>query len=82
MLIEYVNAALKKARYETLEDGKIYGEIPDLQGVWAEGATIEECRSELVEVIEGWLFLKLRDRDTIPLIDGLDLNKVTPADAA
>ncbi|MEX1140347.1 MAG: type II toxin-antitoxin system HicB family antitoxin [Bacteroidota bacterium] len=82
MLTAYINAALKRARYETLEDGLVYAEVPDLKGVWAEGKTIEECRSELVEVIEGWLFLKLRDRDPIPVLEGIELTAKTPADAS
>ena len=82
MLIEYVNSALRRAKYETLENGKIYAEIPELQGVWAEGKTVEACRSELVEVIEGWLFLKIKEGDQLPVIDGIDMNKRIPADAA
>jgi predicted RNase H-like HicB family nuclease len=81
MLSSFINAALKRAKYETLENGVIYAEVPELQGVWAEGKTVEECRNELVEVIEGWLFLKLKDGDPIPVLEGIDLNAKLPADA-
>lgn len=81
MLSSYIAAALKKARYESLENGNVYAEIPELQGVWAEGRTVEECRNELIEVIEGWLFLKLHDGDPIPVIEGIDLNAKLPANA-
>jgi predicted RNase H-like HicB family nuclease len=81
MLSSFINAALKRAKYETLENGVIYAEVPELQGVWAEGETVEECRNELVEVIEGWLFLKLKDGDPIPVLEGIDLNAKLPADA-
>lgn len=81
MLTAFINACLKKAKYETLENGTIYAEIPELQGVWAEGKTVEECRNELVEVIEGWLFLKLKDGDPLPVLEGVDLNARLPADA-
>lgn len=67
MLTAFIHAGLKKAKYETLENGMVYAEIPELQGVWAEGKTVEDCRNELVEVIEGWLFLKLKDGDPLPL---------------
>ena len=30
-----------------------YGEVPDLPGVWASGETLEMCRRELKDVIEG-----------------------------
>lgn len=78
MLSDYVNAALKRARYENLETKQLYAEVPELVGVWAEGSTMEECRQELIEVIEGWLFLKIKDGDVLPVLDGIDLNiKVT-----
>ena len=74
MLNDFIIAALRHAKYETLENGIMYADVPELQGVWAEGKTVEECRNELVEVIEGWLFLKLKDGDPIPVIEGVDLN--------
>ena len=45
--------------------------IPGFQGVWANMTTVEECRQELVEVLEEWLILKIRDRDSIPIIEGV-----------
>lgn len=65
MLTEYLNKQLDKARYELLEDGTYYGEIPGLRGVWSNAKKLENCRKELREVLEGWLILKLRDRDPI-----------------
>ncbi len=45
MLIEYINAALAKAKYEIVEDDvSIYGYIPRLKGVWANATTLEACR--------------------------------------
>ena len=73
MLVKYINAAMDTARYEIIEDGTYYGEIPLCQGVWASGETLEKCREELQEVLEGWLILKLRDGDPIPVISGVDL---------
>lgn len=74
MLTAYIQAALRRAKYEMLENGTVYAEIPELQGIWAEGKAVEECRNELVEVIEGWLFLKLKDGDPIRVLEGVDLN--------
>lgn len=74
MLTEYIQAALKKAHYEIMEDGRYWGEIPGLQGVWADGDTLEECRETLREVLEDWLLVRLRERLRIPLLDGVDPN--------
>lgn len=58
LLTEYVQAALKKAKYEILkDDGSYYGEIPELRGVWANADTLEECRNELREVLEDWILI-------------------------
>lgn len=66
MLTEYIQKALEKAHYKFLEDGTWFAEIPGFQGVWANAATVEECRHELTEVLEEWLVLKIRDRDPSP----------------
>ena len=73
MIIEYTNAALKKALYKVLEDGSWFAEIPGFEGVWANGANVEECREELREVLEEWLILKIRDKDVIPSIGVLQI---------
>jgi predicted RNase H-like HicB family nuclease len=70
MLTKYIHAALARARYELLEDGRYYGEIKLCPGVWAQGNTLETCREELQEVLEEWLVLKIRDRNPIPAIGG------------
>lgn len=75
MLTEYIQAAMRQARYEILsDDGSFYGEIPGFQGVWANAATLEDCRNELVEVLEEWIFLHLTDNTPLPVIDGLKLS--------
>jgi len=46
MLTKYVHAAMGKARYETLpDDGMYYGEIPGFDGVYANAASLEACRT-------------------------------------
>ncbi|MBI5473360.1 MAG: type II toxin-antitoxin system HicB family antitoxin [Ignavibacteriae bacterium] len=80
-LSSFIQAALRRAKYEILENNRYYAEIPELQGVWVEAETLEACRSELIEVIEGWLLLKLRDGDVLPILDGIDLNQKVAADA-
>jgi predicted RNase H-like HicB family nuclease len=73
MLSEYIQKALEKARYKVLEDGTWFAEIPGFEGVWANATTVEECRHELMEVLEEWLVLKIRDRDSIPEIEGVGI---------
>lgn len=61
MLTEYIRAAMHRATYEILpDDGTFYGEIPGFQGVYANAASLEECREQLQEVLEGWIILGLR----------------------
>jgi len=67
MIREYIEAALERARYEVINDEEsYYGEVPELQGVWATGKTLEECRRNLIEVIEGWLIVRLKKGLPIP----------------
>jgi predicted RNase H-like HicB family nuclease len=76
MLTEYIQAALARSEYKILDDQTWFAEIPGFDGVWANAATVESCRSELREVLEEWLILKLRDHDPIPTVAGLDLGIV------
>ena len=69
MITEYIQAALSKARYEIIEDEEpYYGEVPGLEGVWASGKTLEECRQNLADVIDGWLVVRLKRGLPIPPI--------------
>jgi predicted RNase H-like HicB family nuclease len=70
MLTEYILTAMRHARYEILDDGAFYGEIPDCAGVYAHAATLEDCREQLREVLEDWIVLGLRLGHTFPVIDG------------
>ena len=71
MLTSYIRAAMRQARYEIVEDdGSFYGEIPAIQGVWANAKTLEACREELESVLEGWVLIGIADHSPIPDIDG------------
>jgi len=75
MLIDYLNAALEKAKYEILprEKEKFYAEIPLCKGVWATGRTLEECRKNLMSTLEGWIIVRLQHKLSIPKIRSLSL---------
>lgn len=73
MLAEYMERALERAEYKKLDDGTWFAEIPGFNGVWSTGGTVESCRRELLEVLEEWLLLKLRDHDPIPPVGGVKL---------
>ena len=75
MIISYIQAAMRKAVYEILpEDGTYYGEIPGLQGVWANEPTLEDCREELQSVLEDWILVRIADHLEIPAIEGTNLS--------
>ena len=78
MLTEYIRKAMGKAVYEKLEDGTYSGEIPECPGTIAFGRTLQGCQAELQSVLEGWLLVKIRHGDPLPVIEGLDLNKAMP----
>ena len=73
MLTEYIRAAMRRATYEILTDNTFYGEIPGFQGVYANAKTLEACREELQEVLEGWIVLGLGLGHSLPVVDGIEL---------
>ncbi len=71
LMVDYIEAAMHEARYEVLEDGTWYGEIPGLQGVWSDADTREQSRKELEEVLEEWIYLRLSKNLTSPHMCGV-----------
>jgi len=78
MLLEYIDKAMSKAEYEKLEDGTYSGKISQCPGVIAFGQTLYQCQEELRSVLEGWLIVKIRHGDKLPVIGGINLNKKMP----
>lgn len=74
MLTAYILAAMKRARYEILDDRSYYGEIPGFRGVYANAETLEACRDQLQDVLEGWIVLGLRLGHELPSVSGLRLD--------
>ena len=74
MLTEYIEAAMRHAKYEILEDNTYYGEIPECNGVLANQDTLEDCRDDLRGALEGWILLHLQDGAELPVIEGININ--------
>jgi predicted RNase H-like HicB family nuclease len=75
ILTDYVDAAMARARYESLDEHQYGGRIEGCPGVIAWAATPEECASELRSVLEDWVLVGLKLGHTLPVLDGIDLNR-------
>jgi predicted RNase H-like HicB family nuclease len=75
VLSDYVREAVAQAIYEKLEDGNYAGRIPACQGVVAFGKSLRDCEDELRSTLEDWVLLGLQLKHTLPVIEGIDLNK-------
>ncbi len=74
MVRQYIDAAMRHAKYETLaEDSTFYGEIEGFDGVYANAATLEVCRAELEEVLEEWVLFRVSRNLELPAVDGIEL---------
>jgi len=78
MLIKYINKAMSNAVYDKLEDGSFSGKIPQCPGVVTFGETLYQCQQELRSSLEGWLIVKIRHGDTLPVVGRINLNKKMP----
>ena len=65
---------MRRARYEILPDRTFYGEVSGFAGVYANAPTLEACREQLQEVLEGWIVLGLRMGHKLPEVDGIRLD--------
>ncbi len=79
MLIKYIDNAMSKAVYDKLEDGSFSGTIPQCPGVIAFGETLYQCEQKLKTSLEGWLIVKIRYGDKLPVIERINLNKKMPS---
>lgn len=74
MISEYIHAAMSRARYELLQDDKLYyGEIEGFEGVYASAEHLEDCREELKAVLEDWLLISIHKNLPVPVIDNISL---------
>jgi predicted RNase H-like HicB family nuclease len=74
MLSEYLDAAMRQAKYELLsEDRSFYAEIPGFDGVYASHANLEGCRDELRQVLEEWILFRVSQKLPLPVVDGREL---------
>jgi predicted RNase H-like HicB family nuclease len=58
-----------------LEDDTFAGRIPTCPGVAAFAPSLSECEAEPRSTLEDWILVGLKLGHTLPVIDGIDLNK-------
>ncbi len=75
VLSDYVGEALAQAVFEKLEDGTYAGHIPPCPGVLAFATSLRDCENELRSTLEDWVLLGLQLKHSLPVIEGIDLNK-------
>jgi len=80
MIVQYIQKAMEKAHYEIIDDKEpYYGEISECPGVWATGETLEQCRRNLEEVLEGWIIVRLQRGLTLPPVEGVTIQPLKEA---
>ncbi len=80
MLTEYIDESLRRAKYEIIDDEEpFYGEVKELKGVWATGKTLEQCRDNLKEVVEGWILISLKKDLPIPKLGDFEISLMEEA---
>jgi predicted RNase H-like HicB family nuclease len=81
MFTKYIQAALRRAQYKLINNNNepCFADVPELDGVWAMGHTIEDARRELIEVLEEWIAARLTWGLPIPPIGGqsIEVSKKT-----
>src|SRR6266513_1845504 len=64
MLRAYIKAAMRKAQYKLLPDGRTYyGEIPGFQEVHASAKNLRVCRDKLEDAFTIHMIVSLRKHD-------------------
>ena len=75
-ITQYIENLLRKAEYEYDKETKSWcASVKELPGTYAQADTVEEARSQLAEVIEDYILVSLRERQTLPGFKKLFLEK-------
>ncbi len=71
---DYVKEILKTAEYKTdAEVGCVVAITSVLPGCMTQGDNFEEARENLIDAIELWLTVGLRERQEMPVVNGFKL---------
>lgn len=70
----WARAAISRAEYEQLRDGRWFARVPGCSGAVATADTCRDAEHELFSVLEEWALLGMQLGDEIPVFDGENLN--------
>jgi predicted RNase H-like HicB family nuclease len=80
LLHDYIGAALKTATFEKIENGtRVYAELPDFPGAWADGNTRNAAANTLRQVLKGWIELQLERGQPLPRLKGVQTPQLASA---
>ena len=68
MLYKYIETAMSEAIYEEIDHGEYSGKIPCCWGAIAFAPTLEECKDELLSVLEDWILVGLIYGHPLPIM--------------
>ena len=68
MITNYITVALRRARYQLVDGGHFCATVPGLRGVIATASSVEACRTQLAEVIEAWILVRVARGLSIPAL--------------
>jgi hypothetical protein len=73
MLNNYIYATVHNSTRGILSNGRFYGEIPGVWGVYVNEQTLEARHEQLQDVLEEWIILGLCFGQSLPVVDRIDL---------
>jgi predicted RNase H-like HicB family nuclease len=77
---DYIDTAVRTAKFEKIDNGtRVYAELAQFPGAWAEGKTREEVVKTLRQVLKGWIELQLERGQSLPRLKGVDTPQLASA---
>jgi len=75
-ITNYIENLLRKAQYEYDKETKSWcASVKDLPGAYAQADTVEEVREQLAEVIEDYVLVSIREKQSLPDFKKLSLER-------
>jgi predicted RNase H-like HicB family nuclease len=71
---QYIKEILKYAEYRKGNDlNCVVATVPILPGCMTQGDSFEDARANLIDAIELWITVGLREREEMPVVNGYQL---------
>jgi len=83
MLTKYIQAAMRRAKYEIIEDDKsCFGHVPELKACGRTPRPWRRAGKNSRKFLEVWITFGIASHHSFPILDGIEITRFEPVEVA